>query len=134
MLRYVALVHKGRKEYGVSFPDFPGVVSGGTTLDEALMEAGEALRFAVTELRAEGNAVPPPRDLDAIQKAGDPWVELEGATAVFVPLLPPKSGAERINLTMEKGLVEAIDAAAGARDMSRSAWLAEAARARLIGG
>ena len=43
MIRYVALLHEGRSEYGVSFPDFPGVVSGGATPDEALAEAAEAL-------------------------------------------------------------------------------------------
>jgi predicted RNase H-like HicB family nuclease len=47
MTRYIALIHKDRDGcYGVSFPDVPGVIRAGDTLDEALREAGEVLAFA----------------------------------------------------------------------------------------
>ncbi|MCC6918279.1 MAG: type II toxin-antitoxin system HicB family antitoxin [Alphaproteobacteria bacterium] len=133
MIRYVALLHEGRSEYGVSFPDFPGVVSGGATPDEALAEAAEALRFAVTEMRAEGAAVPKPRTLSMIRKvaAREDWYDMDEAIAAYVPLLPPKSNVERLNITLEKGLVDAIDAAASKGGQSRSAWIAEAAKTRL---
>lgn len=133
MSRYVALVHQGKSEFGVSFPDFPGVTSGGASFEEALSEAAEALRFAVSEMRADGAAVPAPRAIGAIRKAAarEEWYDLSEAIVALVPLLPPKAAAERINLTLEKGLVEAIDLAADKRGLSRSAWLAEAARVQL---
>ena len=35
MRQYIALIHKDAdSDYGVSFPDFPGVVTAGRTLDE----------------------------------------------------------------------------------------------------
>ena len=44
MAEYVALVHKdARTSYGVSFPDVPGCVSAGDTMQEALANAAEAL-------------------------------------------------------------------------------------------
>nr|WP_312038822.1 type II toxin-antitoxin system HicB family antitoxin [Pseudorhizobium tarimense] len=42
------LIHKEEgSDYGVSFPDFPGVVTAGVTLDEARHLAEEALSFHV---------------------------------------------------------------------------------------
>ncbi|KAB2876452.1 MAG: HicB family protein, partial [Bauldia sp.] len=42
MAGYVALVHKNAgTSYGVSFPDLPGCISAGDTLDEALANAAE---------------------------------------------------------------------------------------------
>jgi predicted RNase H-like HicB family nuclease len=47
MPRYVALIHKDADGcYGVSFPDIPGVITGGDTVDEALEQAGDVLQFA----------------------------------------------------------------------------------------
>ena len=35
-MNYIALIHKdARSDYGVSFPDFPGCITAGKTLDEA---------------------------------------------------------------------------------------------------
>jgi hypothetical protein len=36
MRQYIALIHKeANSDYGISFPDLPGVISAGKTLDEA---------------------------------------------------------------------------------------------------
>jgi predicted RNase H-like HicB family nuclease len=44
MRPYIALIHKETAScFGVSFPDLPGCVSGGDTLDEARAMAAEAL-------------------------------------------------------------------------------------------
>jgi len=44
MRPYIALIHKEPKsDFGVSFPDFPGCVSAGSTLEEAASLAAEAL-------------------------------------------------------------------------------------------
>jgi predicted RNase H-like HicB family nuclease len=45
---YVAVVHKdAASDFGVSFPDFPGVVTSAPTLEEAIKRAGEALTLHV---------------------------------------------------------------------------------------
>src|SRR4051812_36411717 len=50
MPQYVALVHKDVDGcYGVSFPDLPGVITGGDTFDEAMEEAADVLAFAAED-------------------------------------------------------------------------------------
>ena len=64
-MRYIAVIHKDHDSvYGVSFPDFPGCVSAGETLDDAVANAAEALRGHVQVMEADGDAVPLPRSLD----------------------------------------------------------------------
>ena len=46
MRQYIALIHKeADSDYGVSFPDLPGVITAGSNLDEARSMATEALAF-----------------------------------------------------------------------------------------
>ena len=46
MRQYIALIHKqADSDYGVSFPDFPGCIAAGATLDEAREMAEQALAF-----------------------------------------------------------------------------------------
>jgi len=43
MRHYIALIHKDAdSDYGVSFPDLPGVITAGSDLDEARAMAAEA--------------------------------------------------------------------------------------------
>jgi len=129
--RYVALVHRIKRTFGVSFPDLPGCVSAGDTLDDALSNAADALRFHVAGMRQDGNTVPKPRTLETIRRAKEGWIDWKDAVVAYVPLLPPKGKAERINFTIEEGLLHAIDRAAEDEGLTRSAWIAEAAKLRL---
>ena len=70
MRQYIALIHKDAdSDYGVSFPDLPGVISAGGTLDEARAMATEALAFHLEGLTEDGEAVPEPSSLEAIMSA-----------------------------------------------------------------
>ena len=70
MRNFIALIHKdAASDYGVSFPDLPGVVTAGTTLDEARAMAEEALAFHIEGLVADGEAIPEPSRLDEIMAA-----------------------------------------------------------------
>ncbi len=61
MRQYIAVVHKEPdSDYGVSFPDFPGCIAAGTTLDEARQGAEEALAFHVAGITEDGEALPEP--------------------------------------------------------------------------
>jgi predicted RNase H-like HicB family nuclease len=121
-MRYVAFVHKEPDSiYGVSFPDFPGCISAGETLDAALANASEALQGHVQMLEADGDTVPMPRSLEVIQ-----------ADLSAVHLIRDLGSTTRINLSLDLGLLKAIDEAARARKQTRSAFLASAARRELI--
>jgi predicted RNase H-like HicB family nuclease len=124
MTQYIALLHKnGRKGYGVSFPDFPGCVSAGKTIEEALREAADALALHVDGMRQDRAKIPEPRTVEAIRDAGDDWVDFEEAIVATVPLLPPQGKAIRVQVTMDERILARIDAVT----KNRSAFLAQAA-------
>jgi predicted RNase H-like HicB family nuclease len=124
MTQYIALLHKnGRKGYGVSFPDFPGCVSAGRTIEDALREASEALALHVDGIRDDGGKIPKPRTVEAIRGAGEDWVDMKDAIVATVSLLPPQGKALRVQVTMDERLLARIDAVT----KNRSAFLSQAA-------
>jgi predicted RNase H-like HicB family nuclease len=61
MRQYIALIHKDAdSDFGVSFPDLPGCVTAGATLDEARDMAEEALALHIEGLEQDGEAIPEP--------------------------------------------------------------------------
>ena len=73
-VKYAAVIHKeDTSDYGVSFPDFPGCVTAGSTLDEAYAMAKEALQFHIDGLVEDGEKFPSPFDFssDYIHAAED---------------------------------------------------------------
>ncbi len=56
-----------------------------------------------------------------------------GAVLFAVPLLADAGRTVRINISLDKALVDQIDAAASARGLTRSAFIAQAAREKIIG-
>ena len=132
-MRYIAFIHKEDDSvFGVSFPDFPGCISAGDSLDEALLNASEALQGHVQMMEADGDRVPGPRSADDIMKDTSLIEEREGAIISAVPLVRDRGSTTRINVSLDLGLLEAIDDAARARKQTRSAFLASAARRELV--
>jgi predicted RNase H-like HicB family nuclease len=120
MRNYIGLIHKDAdSDYGVSFPDFFGVVAAGTTLDEARQMGEEALAFHV-----EGMTIPEPSTLESVMAD----MENRGAVAILVTLKVPAGKAVRINVTLPEDVLERIDAFAAAQGLSRSGFLARAAK------
>lgn len=123
MRAYIALIRKeDGTSYGVDFPDFPGCVSAGDTLAEALDGAREALTLYVEDMIAEGEALPAPSDLDAVMAVP------HNSDAVAALVLAPEGARRwrRVNITMDEDLLARIDAAAGKGH--RSEFLEEGAR------
>lgn len=84
---YVALIHKQEGTcFGVMFPDFPGCISAGETLEEAFDNAREALALHAKGLRQEGKTIPAPRLAEDIKDAKEDWIDFDGAIATLVPL------------------------------------------------
>ena len=57
MSHYPAFVDGEAGAYGVTFPDLPGIVAMGETVEDALANAQEALRDYVTETGRDGSQV-----------------------------------------------------------------------------
>jgi predicted RNase H-like HicB family nuclease len=125
MRQYIGLIHKeAASDYGVSFPDLPGCVTAGRSLEEARVMAQEALTLHVAGMIEDGEAIPAPSSLDEIM--ADP--ENEGSIAVLAlaPAVAPK--AVRVNVTLPDDLLGMVDRYAEAHGMSRSGFLAQAAK------
>jgi len=132
-MRYIAFVHKDPDSaFGVSFPDLPGCVAVEETLEKALASAVDALAGHVRWMEADGEAIPPPRSADEI--AADPELaeDREGAMLAVVPLVRDLGSTTRINVSLDLGLLEAIDSEARHRGQTRSAFIASAVRRELI--
>lgn len=133
----VALIHREEGSrgpvYGISFPDFPGCVSAGASLEEAVARGQAALAFHVEGMVADGDPLRRPRSLDELAADDEVVTDLHDADLVVaVPFdLPGK--AVRVNVSIDERLLESIDRAARMAGQSRSAFLAEAAKARIRG-
>lgn len=124
-MEYIAYLHKDRKsDYGVSFPDFPGCVTAGKTLDEARRMAVEALSLHIEGMMEDGEAIPEPSTLDAL--ANDP--AMKGAVA-FLVNVDVAEKAERFNITARKSQMEEIDRRAKKEGKTRSAYMVASALA-----
>ena len=67
-MEYIAYLRKDKNsDFGVSFPDFPGCISAGSTLEEARRMAAEALAMHVAGMRADGEPIPEPSSLDDLR-------------------------------------------------------------------
>lgn len=129
---YVALVHKDpQSDFSVSFPDLPGCVSAGETVEAALEEARTALALHLEGMKQDGETVPAPRAIGAL--LADPDFLEDRRDAVLTPLVAPAitSGrTTRINLSIDTGQLALIDQAATRAGMSRSAFMVSAAVGR----
>jgi predicted RNase H-like HicB family nuclease len=118
-MEYIAYLHKDKKsDYGVSFPDFPGCITAGSTLEEARRMAAGALSLHIAGLQEDGEEVPEPSTLDNLQN--DP--AMRGAVAFLVEAKEPEKTV-RINITARESQIAEIDHRARAARLSRSAYM-----------
>ena len=129
MTVYIALLRKDpASDYGVDFPDFPGCVTAGSTVEEAVSMASEALLFHVEGMIEDGLEVPDPSPLEGILADR----HNRKAVPLLVPVdLPGK--AVRVNVMVPDRDLRAIDRYAKRHGMTRSGFLVSAAR-RAMGG
>lgn len=127
-MHYVGVLDGASDLWGVRIPDLPGCVGAGSTPEEALADAAKALRDVIAHKSGGGFEIPRARSVAEIIAVG----EIEGdEAAVLIPLLLDSGRTVRANVTFDAGLLEAIDEAAQQRGLTRSAFLASAAREKI---
>src|SRR5258708_306700 len=125
MRQYIALIHKeANSDYGVSFPDLPGVITAGSTLDEARDMAVEALALHLEGLVEDGEAVPEPSSLEEIMTNA----ENKNGVAVLIQAPDADVKSVRVNVTLPADVLSEIDKYAEREGFTRSGFLAQAAK------
>jgi predicted RNase H-like HicB family nuclease len=135
MKYYLGIVEKDPDSaFGMWFPDMPGCFPAADEFDDLPRVAAELLRLHVEALESNGRNVPSPRSHAEVMADKEVRRSLKaGATTMLVPLLADPGRTVRVNVTVDRGLLEQIDEAAQARGLTRSAFLAQAAREKIAG-
>jgi predicted RNase H-like HicB family nuclease len=128
MRYYHALVQKDADSaFGVEFPDLPGCFSAADEIEDVIPNAVEALSLWFEDQdEVEASPVEAIRSRAAADLA-------EGAFLVMVPWIGRNSKPARVNISLDRAMLTAIDSAASSRRLTRSAFLAEAARNEIEG-
>jgi predicted RNase H-like HicB family nuclease len=122
---YIALLRKDPdSDFGVDFPDFPGCITAGSTLEETREMAHEALEFHIEGMLEEHLPIPGPSSLGTVM--ADP----ENAEAIPFPVTVPDglTGVSQIDVALTTADLEKLDAVAKKRGKTRQALLTEAVR------
>jgi predicted RNase H-like HicB family nuclease len=128
----IALIHEENGVFGVSFPDFPGCVSTGRSIDEAMAKGAQALALHVSGMVEDGEPLPQLRSVAELRADPELAEWFAEATVAAIEVELPKR-AVRVNISIDEGLLERIDRAAASSGQSRSSFLAEAAKRRIAG-
>ena len=118
--------------YGVIVPDLPGCYSAGDTLDEAIMNAKEAITGHIELLVELEKDIPAVSTVAELAKnaeySGYTWALVE------IDLTRLLGGSEKINVTLPKSLIDRIDrcVASNPEFKSLSGFLAQAALERVV--
>jgi predicted RNase H-like HicB family nuclease len=122
---YPVVIHKDKSsDYGVSVPDLPGCFSAGSSMEEALMNAVEAIECHLEGMLFDGEAIPDAQPVEVHQRdkayTGGTWA------LVNVDLSKLASKAKRINITLPERVLALVDEQAKREGESRSGLLARA--------
>ncbi|HTV47402.1 MAG TPA: type II toxin-antitoxin system HicB family antitoxin [Phycisphaerae bacterium] len=123
---YPIVVHKDKdSDFGVTVPDLPGCFSAGSTLDEAVAMAREAIELHLEGLIADGQVIPQPHSIESHRSnpdyRGGIWALVNVDTGNL------RIHAKRINVTIPQRVLDAVDRVATAEHETRSGLLTKAA-------
>ena len=126
MANYIAVVHKDpNSDIGVSFPDFPGCITAGSTIDEAKDMAHDVLSLHIKGMLEDGENIPTPSKLEDIMDDPD---YSDAAAILVVSVSEAKPRSVGVNITVPEDILRKIDSVAKKRGMYRSYFLVHAAQ------
>lgn len=125
-MRYPVIIHKDPdSDYGVTVPDLPGCFTVGDTVDDAIVQAVEAIECHIEGLVLDGQTIPTPRSIEFHQRNPDYADGVWALVSVTLDKLPGES--RRVNITMHELLLALIDQHAKQHGETRSRFIAQAA-------
>ncbi len=129
-MKFTVVLHsEDGQHYGVTVPDLPGCTSAGSTLDDALASASEAIELHVEGLLGGGGAIPLPLAASAHQNDpalnGGVWALVDVAVEHYF------GPAEKFSISIPRLLLTHIDEHIKHSGQTRNDFLVEAASAAL---
>lgn len=124
-MRYPIFIEPGTKNraFGAIVPDLPGCFSAGDTLEEALVNAREAIALWLESELDNGGTVPQPQTVDSHYRNYKGWIP----SLVEVNLDEVLGESERINISLPKRVLRRLDHQAQLANESRSGYIARLA-------
>lgn len=126
IVMYPAVIERTGAGFAVFFPDL-ACGGAGDTLEQAVADAEQGLSAYLDAAHQNGLKIPAPTPIDKLDVDDD----IDEVARVLVRYEPP-AHAVRINITMDQALLKRVDAVAEREGFTRSGFLADAARRRLV--
>lgn len=125
-MNYPVVIHKDKdSDYGVTVPDLPGCFSAGSTMEEALDNANEAILCHAEGLMLDNEPVPSPTSIEN-HKTNEEYKD--GVWALVTADFSSISGkAKRVNITIPERLLNQVDNFARKKGETRSGLFLSAA-------
>ena len=131
---YPAILEPTEDGYSVFFPDLPGAISAGENYEDTIKNAEECLSLHLYGMVTDNEKLPKPSHMSKVLKG---LSEGELTTLIYPDVFSVQAKQEdkavRVNISLPKTLLEAIDFRAHQLGIDRSKLLQKAAR-EVIGG
>lgn len=122
-MRYPALIDGTKGAYGVVFPDLPGCLAMGETIDEAIHDAQEALAQWMDAADERGITIAEPSALEDVEVP-----EGSALTSILLVRAARNRPAVRVNLYLDAGVADAINSETNRRGITRKDYIEEVVR------
>lgn len=125
-MKYAIFIEKdSSSDYGVTIPDLPGCFSAGSTIDEALSNAQEAILTHIEGMLMDNEIIPSTSPIEIIKEKYNNQDYIWALCDVDLSKL--SENIKRINITIPERLLTKIDTYAHGEGETRSGFLTHAA-------
>jgi len=127
-MRYPIAIELGSDTtaWGVVVPDLPGCFSAGDTLDEAMIQAEEAITGWIEVALDAGQVIPTPSPIEALRAAHPDFAGWLWALVKVDPAMLDDA-LERVNISLPRRVLHRLDARARSSGETRSGFIARMA-------
>jgi predicted RNase H-like HicB family nuclease len=124
-MKYPIVLHKEKdSDYGVTIPDVPGCYTAGSTIEEAIAMAQEAIQCHLEGLLIDKEPLPLSSSIEENQKNPDFENGIWAIVDIHIAKLSIKS--KRVNITIPETVLHSVDKYAKQHGESRSGLLTQA--------
>ena len=127
-MRYPITIEPGNDTtaWGVVVPDLPGCFSAGDTLEEAMIQAEDAIIGWIEAALDDGQAIPAPSPIKTLRTAHPEFAGWLWALVKVDPAMLDDT-VERVNISLPRRVLRRLDARARTAGETRSGFIARMA-------